>query len=126
MELDQDAVIIEERDVMLRFQLDEGFSPAAPMSAFFGLQSRQKRIGNSFFYGCDGVLAHAHVGVFISPRRVAIPSSRLSAIRRARSMKTSAAFGGQIFLAVLSNISSHRSKCARSTGRDICACMGWP
>src|SRR5690606_38321246 len=50
----------------------------------------------------------------ITPFAPAIPSSRLSAMRRARSMKWSAAAGGQTSRAVASNNASQRSKCAAS------------
>ena len=48
---------------------------------------------------------------------LATPSSRLSATRRARSMKRSAAAGGQSSRAVSSNSASHRSKWRASTGQ---------
>jgi hypothetical protein len=56
----------------------------------------------------------------------AMPSSRLAAIRRARSMKCAAACGEQISRAVASNKSNQRSKWSASTGSGICLTIGVP
>src|SRR5579863_5588083 len=62
----------------------------------------------------------------ISPFCAAMPSSRLSAMRWARSTNSAAAAGGQTSRAVSANSSSQRSKCGVSIGSGRCAIIGWP
>jgi len=62
----------------------------------------------------------------MTPCPLAMPSSRLEAMRPARSTKCAAARSGQISFAVCSNSASQRSKCSASTGNGICLTIGVP
>ena len=62
----------------------------------------------------------------ITPCEFAMPSSRLSAMRRDNTMKRSAAACGQTSWAVCAKRASHRSKCWASIGSGRCRAMGSP